>query len=386
VFVGGAGDFDGGGAVRHPHDLEAQIAGGIECLEAALAVESSTLADVVRLKAFYRSDGSVDEWSVRGRLSRAFALDPLPVVSLHPVPLQPFAGQAIQIQAIASPGWRGSTDLRCVTRDPPPEHRATLGGRRMTIGLRAGELIAVAPQTALDERCRVIAPDAGIHQTHVVMSGLQDVLAALGASFQDSIKKEGYYFGTTLEQWAEMAAVRASYFREPGPVATVVPCQALFPKGLVTKIELLAMRTVMNGFDKYIPRADRWPARVWDWPIPVPYRQGIGLRDMIWTGGQVGFEPGRNTGKPVHPGDLLRQTRFTMGYVEDILHAFGRSTEHLRLLVCYFASRGTPAETQAFLDVVAGCVSGPLPPITVVPQPRMHQADLQVEIWGVACA
>ena len=28
--------------------------------------------------------------------------------------------------------------------------------------------------------------------------------------------------------------------------------------------------------------------------------------------------------------------------------------------------------------------SGPLPPLTLVPQPHMHTKDMTVEIWGVA--
>ena len=61
-------------------------------------------------------------------------------------------------------------------------------------------------------------------------------------------------------------------------------------------------------------------------------------------------------------------------------------TGDLRLLVCYFTSAGTPAETSRFLDAVADCVAGPLPPITVLPQPHMHSEEMAVEIWGVATA
>jgi len=72
-----------------------------------------------------------------------------------------------------------------------------------------------------------------------------------------------------------------TYFREPAAVATVVPCHALWPEGALTKVEVLGMRAYRNGFDKYIPRDDRWPERVWDWPISVPYRQGVRLRNTI---------------------------------------------------------------------------------------------------------
>lgn len=383
TFVGGAGDFDAGGTIRHPGDLDAQIRGTVANLVAALAIEGCGLADVVRLKAFYRSDGAHDEWALLAALVRAFDTDPLPAITLHPVPLQPFAGQELQVQAIAIRGWRGGADLRFVTADAPRRHGPLPDGRKLTTGLRAGEFVAVPGCTAIDEDGQLLAAGDGPEQTRIVMSRLQATLNALGASFQDCIKKEGYYFGTTQDQWARMAEVRASFFREPGPVATVVPCHALWPSGARTKIEVLAMRESWNGFDKYIPRDDRWPRRVWDWPIPLPYRQGIRLRDTIWLGGQVPWGSDSNAGRVVLPGRLLPQTQFTMSYVDDLLRAFGKTPADLRLIVAYFTSGGTEEETRAFVETVAECIPGPLPPMTVIPQPHMHTAEMMVEIWGV---
>ena len=368
---------------RHPGDLDAQIDGAMANTAAALGIEGCTLNDVVRLKVYYRSDGSVDEWVVLAALSRHFADAPPPAISPHPVPLQPFDNQAVQVQAIAQRGWRDGNGVRAVTEDVPAAHRATFEERPITRGLRAGELISAAARTATDEHGNIEGGNA-VEQSHLIMQSLGRTLEGLGAGFQDAIKMEGYYFGTDLDQWAPMAEARATYFHEPGPVATVVPCHGLYPPQALTKIEVLAMRDQWNGFDKYIARDDRWPRRVWDWPIPVPYRQGIRLRDTIWTGGQVPFAPGMNQGDVVLPGELLAQTRFTMSYVDDILRAFEANPGDLRLLVCYFASSGSQAETQAFVGAIADCVAGPLPPITVVPQPRMHTEDLLVEIWGVA--
>ena len=216
------------------------------------------------------------------------------------------------------------------------------------------------------------------------MSRLEAPLKELGASYHDCIKKEGYYLGPTQEQWAGMAKVHASYFREPGPVATVVPCHALWPTGTLTKVEVLGMRESWNGFDVYIPREDRWPHRVWDWPVPLPYRQAIRLRDTIWLGGQVPWATDSNAGRVVLPGEVLAQTQFTMSNVDDLQHAFGRMTSDLRLIVGNFTSSGTEEETRSFLRTVAACIPGPLPPMTVVPQPHMHTKDMTVEIWGVA--
>lgn len=322
TFVGGAGDFDALGRIRHPAALDAQIVGAMENLAATLALERCTLDDIVRLKAFYQSDGTRNEWEILAALNRAFRESPSPALTANPVPLQPFEGQTIQIQAIAVRDWRDDPVVRCVTEDVPSAHRDLFDRPEVTRGLRAGELIAVSGRTATDADDRTHSAD-GIKQTHDVMRRLVETIEPLGASLQDAIKMEGYYFGTSLDDWAPMATARAGYFREPGPVATVVPCHALYPDGSLTKVEILAMREQRHGVDKYIPREDRWPGRLWDWPIPVPYRQGIRLRETIWIGGQVAFEPRLNLGKPVLAGELLPQARLAMSYLEDIVRAFG---------------------------------------------------------------
>jgi enamine deaminase RidA (YjgF/YER057c/UK114 family) len=384
AFVGGAGDFDSKGAIRHPDDPDGQLRGTLENLTASLAIEGCGLADILRLKVFYKSDGSRDEWELFAALANVFDKDPLPAITLHPVPLQPFAGQALQLQAIAMRGWRAEADIRVVAGAVPARYQARFGARKPTLGLRAGEFFAVPARTAVNEEGEALAAGDGPAQTRIVMEGHEATMKALGASFQDCVKKEGYYFGKTQNQWAEMARVRASFFREPGPVATVVPCHALWPAGTLTKIEVLGMRERWNGFDKYIPREDRWPHRVWDWPVPLPYRQAIRLRDMIWLGGQVPWAADSNAGNVTLPGDLLGQTQFTMSYIDDLLGAFGKSTADLRLMVAYFTSNGSESETQAFLERLAACIRGPLPPLTLVPQPHMHTAEMTVEIWGVA--
>ena len=383
TFVGGAGDFDAAGTLRHDAgDIEGQIEGAVANIAEALASESCALADVVRLKAFHSSD--LDDWEIVANIAARFPGEPMPVVSVVPEPLQPFAGQAIQIQAIAQRRWRQGGDVRVVERPVPPAKRALFAGRAVTGGLRAGEFIAVANRTAEDEAGAVASPGDAVGQSHAVMAIHEATLAALGAGMQDSVKMEGYYFGTTMDDWAPLARARASHFAEPGPVATVVPCQRLNPEGALTKIEVMAMREEWNGFDKYIPRADSWPRRVWDWSIPLPYRQGLKLRDTIWVGGQVPSEPFSNTRRRMMPGDLAGQTRLTMSYIEDILRGFGRRPGDLKLMACYFACPEGEAGTRAFLDVLAACIGGPLPPTTLVAKPAMHEPENRVEIWGIA--
>ena len=382
VFVGGCGDFDARGLARHPGDLDGQIAGAMANLAAALATEGCGLADVIRLKAFYSSDGSVDEWRIIAGLSNAIEADPAPAITTNAVPLQPWPGQLLQLQAIARKGWRTDAQTRAVTEAVPGASRKLFTVPKITAGLRAGEFVAVPGRTAAAEPGEV--PADRVAQTTVVMQRIGRVLAGLGAGFQDAIKMEGYYFGSTWDQWRPLAEARAAHFKEPGPVATVVPCHALWPSGTHTKVEVMGLRDHWNGFDKYIPREDRWPKRVWDWPIPLPYRQGIRLRNMIWTGGQVPLQPDSNSGAAVFAGELIPQTLFTMQLIEEILRAFAALPSDLALLVCYFTADGSEAVNRSVAEIVAACCGGILPPITLVPQPSMHTADMTVEIWGVA--
>lgn len=67
-----------------------------------------------------------------------------------------------------------------------------------------------------------------------------------------------------------------------------------------------------------------------------------------------------------------------------MLRGFAATTQDLALLVCYFASDGTDACTANFLRTLSESLLGPLPPLTLVPQPYLHNPETRVEIWGVA--
>ena len=225
---------------------------------------------------------------------------------------------------------------------------------------------------------------AGEDQSHAIMTSLNTDLKSVGATLQDTIKMEGYYWGTTREQWTPLAKARASYFAEPGPPATVIPCHLGEHDQTVTRVGVLAMRERRNSYNKYIPREDAWPERVWDWPAELPYRQAQKLRDMIWLGGQVPAQPFSNTGKRVHPGQLLPQARLTMSYISDLLRPFGKAPADLKLLVCYYRRLPDHDETQALVHLLADYCGGVLPPLSLIPVDHMQDKDSTIEIWGVA--
>jgi len=382
-FVGGAGDFDTQGEIRSPGDLGSQIKGAVENVELALSQENCSLADVVRIKAFVELSPQVDEGAAVRMLLDALPDGPAPVISVVPVEMQPFAGQKVQLQAIAKRGWRGlayqvvEDTLRIASADTGAE-------TVVTTALRVGEFIAAANRTAAHCINAYDGSIDGVDQCHAIMKSLNSDLKQVGATLQDSVKLEGYYQGVTRAQWTPFAKARASYFAEPGPPATVIPCHLGEHDQTMTRVGVLAMRERRNSYDKYIPREDAWPERVWDWPAELPYRQAQRLRDMIWLGGQVPAQPYSNTGKRVHPGQLLPQARLTMSYISDLLRPFGRSPLDLKLLVCYFRRLPDQDETDALLSLLTDYCGGVLPPLSLIPVDHMQDEDSTIEIWGVA--
>jgi enamine deaminase RidA (YjgF/YER057c/UK114 family) len=383
TFIGGAGDFDHSGSIRNT-DTISQVQGSLENIAQLLPAENCSMDDVVKIKAYYTPDDTITEWEILAQIANTFKTNPLPVISTVPVPMQPFANQRIQIQVMAQRNWRNLSDVR-VHEDPIPESQQHLfNNKSSSSALRAGEFITVANRTAAYLDDHIESGLNSVDESHVIMDSMNNALQTVGASLQDSIKMEGYYFGTVREQWKPLALARASHFAEPGPVATVVPCHTLSPADATTKIEVIAMRELRATFDKYITRDDHWPPRVWDWMLNLPYRQAIRLRDMIWLGGQVPAEPFSNTAKRVHPHNLELQTTYTMSYIEDLLRGWNRSASDLKLSVCYFTSTGDPNQSEFMANLLTDTMSGVLQPLTLVPQPHMQTAESMVEIWGVA--
>jgi enamine deaminase RidA (YjgF/YER057c/UK114 family) len=101
-------------------------------------------------------------------------------------------------------------------------------------GVKAGNMIFVGGQVALDEQGNVLHPGDIVRQTEIAMENIRRVLAEFGATLDDVVKG-------TKEEWEVAAKIRASYFKEPGPAATGIPLPTLAYEGMMTEIEVIAM-------------------------------------------------------------------------------------------------------------------------------------------------
>jgi len=115
-------------------------------------------------------------------------------------------------------------------------------------GWRAGNLVFVGGQVAVDEDGSVIAPGDIEVQTREVYRNIERVLGVAGASLTDIVKitsflvYEGEPEGPAFDDfWVRMATVRASFFPGDGPCGTGVIVKSLVYPGLVIEVEAIAV-------------------------------------------------------------------------------------------------------------------------------------------------
>ncbi|WP_214324642.1 RidA family protein [Nonomuraea sediminis] len=216
IFVEGKTD------VRHPGDAAAQTRAILGNIAITLEELGGTLADVVKTTVYLADEG---DWAETARVRSQLLGHGVATTDVVARALPP--GALIQIEAVAM------VDTPTTFADPPgvtawPEPTA------FHAGVRAGDLVFVSGQVALGVERDMAA------QTRVVMDNLRAVLAELGASTDDVLRKNTYYVGLDPDAWIQAAPIRAEYFTK-GPCATGVGVAGLVSPGLLICAEAVAM-------------------------------------------------------------------------------------------------------------------------------------------------
>ena len=103
--------------------------------------------------------------------------------------------------------------------------------------VRAGDLLFLSGQVALDPAtCKLVAGDIGA-QTEQIFANISAVLEAAGKSFDDVMKTTVYL--ADMKDFGAMNMVYARYFQTPYPARTTIQAAAL-PLGAAVEIEVLA--------------------------------------------------------------------------------------------------------------------------------------------------
>jgi len=377
LFVGGQVDRDESGNANHPNDLLRQADA---CMERVARVAESLdgrIEDVVKLNVFHTGKSVEDEHELLRRIARHLRGDVPPVISLTALGHQPQPGIAVTIDAVAIDNRDGKAPRRGFT---PMNHAPWPKDAQFSHGVRCGELMFVAAQSARDASGRIQHHDDIVAQAQMTVDNIARVLAAMDADLDDVVKLNTWYVGFgTDEDWRRAARVRSEAFTYPGPGATGVPVPARYPDGALIRQDVWAMRAT-DG--KRLPRTLSWPKGHWDWPIRVSFQQGVKVRDLIFLGGQYACDV---KGLAVAPGDREAQTRITMDYIRAILSEFEVTMDDLLMTKCFYKTDGTPEALRANLAIRSGYFGEPRP-TTNVPLGTMGLEGLMLEIEGIAVA
>lgn len=373
VFIAGQADVDAGGNVRNPGRMIDQVAGAMDGIFRALAELEARPADLVKLVVFHTAGSAEGEADLLRAIRGHVVADPAPAISLIALPRLAIPGADVLIKAVAIDNADGFAPRRAVN---PESCACWPAGGEFSAGLRCGEFVFVAAQTARDGAGELHHHDDIVAQAQMTIANIAAILEALGCDLDDVVKLNTWYVGFgTDEDWRRAAEVRSGAFRFPGPGATGVPVPGRYPDGGLLRQECMALRGTGGA---RLPRSLSWPLGHWDWPMPVSFQQGIRVGRLIILGGQYSMD---EKGLAVDPDDMGKQTTNTLEFIRRILDGFGARMDDL-LEVTGFYKYGAIASGTTPLT---GARFGPQhPPLTQVPLSTMGLERVTLEVEGYA--
>ena len=376
--MGGQCDLDEQGHARNPGDFARQVDACMGHVERVLESIEGRFEDVVKLNVFHTAHTPAEEEELLRRIGRFVQGDVPPVISLVALRHEPYPGVALTVDAVAIDNRDGRAPRRCAA---PAGHWSFPKDAHFSQGVRCGEFLFVAAQSARDASGAIQHHDDIVSQAQMTVDNIARVLDSMGADLDDVVKLNTWYVGFgTDEDWRRAARIRSEAFAYPGPGATGVPVPARYPDGALIRQDCWAMR----GADgKRLPRTLSWPKGHWDWPIRVTFQQGVKVRDLVFLGGQYSCDL---EGLAVAPGDRERQTRITMDFIRSILAEFELTMDDLAMTKCFYKSDGTPEALHENLAIRASYFADPAGPTTHVPLGTMGLEGLMLEIEGIAFA
>ena len=395
IWVGGQVDLTPEGVVCNPGDLAAQTRSAIVHFARVLDELDCDLEDLVTLLCFYVNDGGVDEAEFLATVGECLPPGARPAVTAVPVPYLAYEGLQVEIEGYAMrresgertprmcAGARSSAAAAASTiRTPRTGTGASIASplpAPFCQGVRSGRMIFVSAQSPIDATGEVLHPGDIVAQTRQVMGQVGEVLAELGADYDNVVKLNRWYAGDVgIASFEPAALACAAHFREPGPAATGIPLPRHADDEVKIKIAVVAM---LGEDGRRLPRRHVWPESLWDWHVHLPYKHGLQCEEMIFLGGQVSLD---KRGQAVHPHDLSAQTRQAMVHIGAILRELGADYEDVCKLITIYAGGCGAEALHANLPIRSSYFAEPGPATTGVPLPVLAYDAMMVEIDAFA--
>ena len=376
IFIAGQVDLDERNQIQRFGDLFAQAKATMEFVRRVVVGAGADMSDLVKLTIFYVSDG-VDEDDLLRQVAACLGTGagPGPVVTAVPLPGLAHPGMMIEIEGIAMRHPNGSRLPRVAAWSPDC---ATLPAP-FSQALRCGTMIFTSAIDARDDRGRVVHAGDIATQSDIVLRKLDALLGQLGAGLDDAVKTNVFNVdGGTRASWERPALIRASHYREPGPTATGLSFPRLWPEGVVTKTDVIAMRGIDGA---RLQRTHVWPEKHWTWTTHLPYRHGLRCGDLVFVGGQVPLDP---EARLLAPGDMVAQTKIAMDYIGRVLAELGLGFGHVVKVNSFYAGNVGVEVLLPNLETRFSYFPANGPTSTGIPVPTLAYEGMLTEIDVVA--
>ena len=328
VHVGGQVDKTSRGEPLHRDDLPAQIGVVVGHIDTVLRGFGATLADTVKLTAFYAAGDDVDEaWFVAAvaeacRACGVHAPRSGPVIVPVPLPWLALPGMRVEIEAVAMLGEYGeSLDRESASPDGGPELPAPFNH-----ALRCGDHVFVGGQCA---------ENGGPASGALAHERLADALGKLGAAPSDLVRLAAWYAA------GASPAVRAADFeRHVAPLDCAyveLPAPRLAPEHVVRVDGWAVCGEAGSNAERRVLRLDS----PWRRPGRSAHVDGVRSGDIVFLSSQLPLD---DNGAVVHRDDLNAQTRLCIERTRALLAMAGLGLDHMVKQTSYFFGDADPKE------------------------------------------
>ena len=240
IFTSGHTAHDATGTVRHPGSLSAQSTVVLNKLNRLLEALGADLNDAVKANAFNVEPGDQEDWKEAALVRAGFYREPGPAATGLSLTRLPDPDAMVRYDVIAMRG----VDGRRLPRQAvwPTGHWDWPVHLPYRHGLKVGDLVFLGGQVSLTPEAAVIDPGDIAAQTHTAMRNIQRVLQEFGLGFEHLVKINTFYAGSQGQHdLLANAAIRAKYYRAPGPASTGIPFSYLAYKDMLIEIDCIAM-------------------------------------------------------------------------------------------------------------------------------------------------
>jgi enamine deaminase RidA (YjgF/YER057c/UK114 family) len=214
----------------------------MERLRRAMSEVGADMSDMVKLNTFYLGNGTAEDWEVSAKIRADYFADPGPAATGIPLPSFPHKGLTTKICAtamLAQGEYSAPLSRKYIWPEGHWNWTAPLPYKH---GNRAGQVIHIGGQVALDINAQVLHPDDMTAQTQIAMGNISRILEGFDATLNDLVKVTAFYQGgASAKDLHENLRLRSATFSETGPATTGIPVNNLVYEHMIIEIEAIAV-------------------------------------------------------------------------------------------------------------------------------------------------